>query len=471
MSDNKKSPLFLHGKPITRRQMLASGAIGFMGAMTLPDMLGLTMRRAYASMAKKGMAHDLGLPFIAFDMAGGAALPGNFLVGKAGGPTDLLGAYDLLGWDPRASGALNESFGLPMSAKYSQILAGILATSTPEAQANLRMGSLCHFSQDDTSTNKLNPATLVQKASQPGQYISNGLGIVNSDSGGNSDTALDDLTLKPTFVSDLNDVLGAARFGGDAYQSVNQAQLMALAKGSADLSNAQIQGFIQASGGATLQDLAKVAYQKNIDFVQGVSGLDPRSDANMSALYGISSTTATSDPNVIQAAITMNALNGNSGPGVWTLGGCDYHDGTQTTGDGQDLLMGQAIGRALEAAHKMGRSFFFQLLTDGGLSAAQGTRNWQEDAGARGLTVLGYYSPKAAPKYHNNQMQIGFYDDSQAAVRSTIIGSDPLQVAYAVVANYMNCAGLISNFNTILPGIFTGPGELDSVLIFDGVAS
>jgi hypothetical protein len=471
MSDKKKSPLFLHGKPVTRRQMLASGAIAFMGTMALPDLVGLSLRRAYGSLAGRGKVHDLGLPFIAFDMNGGAALPGNFLVGKTGGPKDYLQAYDLLGWDPRANGALFEDFGLPMSAKYSQILAGILANATPEARANLRMGSLCHFSQDDTSTNKLNPATLVQKASQPGQYISNGLGVVNSDSGGNSDTALDDLTLKPTFVSDLNDVLGAARFGGDAYQGVSQAQLMALAKGSADLSNAQIQAFMQSSGGATLQDLAKVAYQKNIDFVQGVSGLDPRNDATMSALYGLSTISLTSDPNVIQAAIAMNTLNGNAGPGVWTLGGCDYHDGTQTTGDGIDLQMGTAIGKAVEAAHKMKRPLFFQLLTDGGLSAEQGTRNWQEDAGARGMTILGFYHPTAAPKYHNNQIQIGSYDDSQAAVRTTIIGSDPLQVAYAVVANYMNCAGLISNFNNVLPGIFTGPGELDSVLIFDGVPS
>ncbi len=468
MSEKKNRPLFLHGKPITRRQMLASGVIGFAGAMSLPDLLGLSLRKAYGSLVKEGKVHDIGLPFIAFDMAGGGALSGNFLVGKQGGPTDLLASYDQLGWNPRSTGALFSDFGLPVAATASQLLAGILAGTTPEARANLRLGSICHFSQDDSSTNKLNPAALVLKATQPGQYISNGLGNVNSTSGGNSDTALPDLTLKPTYVSDLNDVLGAAKFGGDAYSSVNMNQLKALAKGSLALSATQGKMLMGDSGGPTLQELAQIAYQKNIDFVQGVSGLDPRADATMSALYGITTATPTSDPNVISAAIAMNALNGNSGPGVWTVGGCDYHDGTQSTGDAKDLEMGTAIGRAIEAAHKMQKPLFFQLLTDGGLSAQQGTRNWQEDSGSKGMTIVGFYHPKAAPKFHKNQIQIGYYTDAQAAERSTLIGSDPLLVAYAVFANYLNCSGLISKFNDLVPGVFTGAGELDSVLVFDG---
>src|SRR4051812_27739114 len=89
------------------------------------------------------------VPFLVFDLAGGAGLPANFLVGKKAGPYDLLSSYNQLGWSPRKSGAVDNRFGLPMANKdISKVLAGMLSVMSENAQANLRMASILNISQD-----------------------------------------------------------------------------------------------------------------------------------------------------------------------------------------------------------------------------------------------------------------------------------------------------------------------------------
>lgn len=463
----KKPNLFQlhHGKPITRRDFLSSGILGYSAMLALPDLLGLTLRKVRADLVDAGVLRATHIPFMAFDMAGGAALPGSFLVGKQGGPMEYLQSYDRLGWNPKETGALNTEFGLPMSAKASTMLAGILATASVNARAKLRFVSLCHFAQDDTSNNKLNASTLILKATVPGQYISNGLGTKNSVSGGNSDAILNDLALKPGFVQNIDDVLGAAKFGGDAYKLLADAQMKALADGGVKLSAMQSNMLAGESGGPTLQELSKVAYAKNKEFVAGIQGLDPRRDAQAAAVYAINQNTLGNDPQVVSAAIAMNVLKGHCGPGVWTLGGCDYHDGTQTSGDALDRRMGEQIGRAVELAHQMQKPFFFQLLTDGGCESQKGSRKWTSDSGDKCMTVLGYYNPKEAPK--TIKLQAGHFTDGQSAERNTLIGSNPANVAYAVLANYLQVIGKIDKFHEFAPGVFTKEGELKSILLFE----
>lgn len=458
-----------HSRPVTRREFLAQGYIAFGGMLALPSAIGLMSRQAYAADCGSTTAPVLGLPFLAFDMAGGAALPGNFLVGKKGGPKDYLSSYDRLGWDPKEKDGLNEDFGLPMSTKYSQILAGILATASPEARARLRMGSFCHFAQDDSTTNRLNAATLVLKASQPGQYIGNGLGNSNTVSGGNSMSALADNSLKPTFVSDIADVVGATRFGGESFKELSPKQLKSLVDSAVKLGKHQ-GGMIKGEiGGDLLEPLANCSYEKSIQFVDGVAGLDPRVDPAAAAAFALNAQSVGNTAPVISASIAMNALKGFSGPGVWTIGGCDYHDGTSTTGDGKDRQMGETMGRSIELAHRLQRPLFFQLFTDGGCDAQVGTRKWRGDSGDKCMTVIGFYHPKGAPKL--KQVQVGSFTDGQGADRTTLLGSNPLLAAYAVFANYLNCIGQLGKFHDHVPGVFTGAGELDSVIIFEGAPS
>ena len=122
---DKKKLEHLEGHSLsTRRDFLSHGFISFAALTSMPSILSLGFQQAAAQEAQ-ALA-----PFMTFDMAGGAALPGNFLVGNQGGPEDLLESYSQIGWDPRESGALNKEFGLPMSANHSGMLRGLLATTT-----------------------------------------------------------------------------------------------------------------------------------------------------------------------------------------------------------------------------------------------------------------------------------------------------------------------------------------------------
>ena len=68
----------------------------------------------------------------------------------------------------------------------------------------------------------------------------------------------------------------------------------------------------------------------------GENALDPRRDTAAQAVFGITAATAATDMNAVAAGVIVNAIRAKSGPGVWTLGDCDYHTGEQTKGDTQD---------------------------------------------------------------------------------------------------------------------------------------
>ena len=274
---------------------------------------------------------------------------------------------------------------------------------------------------------------------------------------------------KPTPINTINDVLGSTSFGGSPFNGFGLPKLTAMAEGGVSLSRLQKEMMATFPGGEVLADLSKCAYEKSLEFLAGVKGLDPRQDTAAQGVYQINANTEPGNANAVAAAVSMNALRGYSGPGVWTLGGCDYHDGTQTTGDARDGDMGVQIGRAVELAFRLKKPLFFQLLTDGGCASGENTRNWNSDAGGKGMTVVGYYHPDAPPKI--KKQQVGHYTDGQGAERSTLIGSEPALVAYAVFANYLNICGKLGDFGSYAPGVFTGAGQLDSVLIFEGKAS
>lgn len=447
----------------TRRDFLAQGLVAFSASMALPTSLLFGYQRALADCGGGPEGSAL-FPFMTFDMAGGAALPGNFLVGKKGGPQDLLKSYNTLGWNPAEAGALNTDFGLPMSAKYSKILQGILTNASAEARANLRMGSICHFAQDDTDSNKLNVASLVIKAGLRGAYITNGMGIVSTNSGGNSQPILNSAIYKPNFIKTVNDVIGATSFGGKAFEGYKISNMKSMANAGVALSQIQKNDFLNLPQGDVLAEVSKCAYEKSLTFLDGAQGLDPRGDQDAQTVFQINQNSDPGAVDAVVAALVMNTIKGYSGPSVWTVGDCDYHTGEQTKGDRKDLEMGIQIGRAVEMAKRLGKPFFFQLITDGGCNSSTGTRNWSGDSGDRCMSVIGYYNPKAPPKMI--RQQVGYYTDGQGVERTTLVGNEPALAGYAALANYMNVCGKIGEFQTVAPGVFTN-AQLDSVLIFE----
>lgn len=454
-----------HKVGVSRRDLLAHGFWSYAALSMVPSLPVLLAKKAFAA-GCDDVGADLPPAFIVFDMAGGAALAGNCLVGKKGGPKDYLKKYDTLGWNPKASGALDERFGLPMSAKYSKLFQGMTTRMSAAAQAGLRLGSVCHFSQLDTTSNRQNIASLVSAAGLRGSQVTKGFANIASNSGGNSDTVSNDLTLKPIFVQSVNDMLGSAKIGGDALKGLSKDQLVELATRSRDLSLAQREAIRSAEGGEMLYELTKCVYEKNIGYAAGASQLDPRQDTKVQTIFGINAGTQPTDMNAVAAGIFCNTINQLTGPAVWTLGDCDYHTGEQTKGDAQDLIMGEMIGRAVEYASQVKRPLFFQLITDGSCGSNPGTREWSQDTN-EGVTIFGYYSPTAAPEYATASMQIGGFTDGQTADRDTLVGNDPAKAAYAVFANYCNIAGKMDRFNELVPNLFSAD-DLKTVLVFKG---
>lgn len=455
-----------HHPLITRRDFLSSGLLTF-GAMTTLPMTAWANRGAhfFADRIKVG-----GMPFMAFDMAGGASLHGNFLVGKSGGPEDLLSSYSTLGWDPRKTGSLNKDFGLPMSAQYSKILSGILQTASAAARANFRMGSFCHnVASFDTSTNNLNSTILVLKSGARGMFINNGTGSMSSGSGGNSQAVQQSLPFKPVFVGGVDDILSSVSFGGPGTAGMGVDQLKIMAQAGIDLGAVQAKMYSGKPGGYPLAAATPLAYGQTLKFLTGVEGLDPRLDTDCQNIYQINAQTAVNNSDAISACLVKNTVQGNSGPTTWTLGDCDYHDGSSTKGDTRDLQMGQQIGRAVEYAFRAKKPLFFQLITDGSCTAQGGDRNWGADSIVN-MTIIGYYNPTAAPKYimdgNQPRYQVGSFTDAQAPDVKSVVGSSSDLVAYAVFANYLHVNGRLSEFNNFAPGVFTS-ADLEKVLIFD----
>ncbi len=466
MNQDTKKKLLLyndHKRPTTRRDFLSQGFIGLAAYTVIPSFLGTMSWSAWARAAQCEVPDNGYSPFLVFDMAGGGGLPGNFLVGNKNGPEDLLTSYSLLGWDPRRM-VIDRRFGLPMAgANVSKIFEGMTTTMSPEAQALTQMGSICHQSQDDSSINTTSALIEVAKAGLQGNLIKNGLGMSSGDSGGNTGTPLKEPTLKPLEVASVDSVTGAT--GYEMLQTeLSTSGVAALAKANLAYSREQIRNFENLPNGQQLKELAECGYVKNSDIITKGGSVDPRQSQIFQQVFGINTQTASNNQNAIVATIALNTLMKNTGPGCLRIGGCDYHDGTQTTGDQKDLETGQMIGRSIEAAHRLKKPLVFQLLTDGGVYAREGTRMWQGDGGDKSMTVIGSYNPTRKPTMR--RLQLGNYTNGQGADRDVFFGGNTSLVAYAVFANYLQTMGRLSDFEKfVAPDQF--PRErLDDVLLF-----
>ena len=88
----------LHGAPVTRRDFLASGLIGFGGSMVLPGVMTILANSGVAE-AQDLICNTVGVsglcPFVSIKLSGGMAMSANFLPLDKGG--QLLQSYSKMG--------------------------------------------------------------------------------------------------------------------------------------------------------------------------------------------------------------------------------------------------------------------------------------------------------------------------------------------------------------------------------------
>ncbi len=466
-----------HAKPVTRRDFLAQGLIGMSAFSTLPGIL--TMLSARQALGAEACADLLStgsggmVPFLVFDCAGGAALFANWVPHSDEQQSSTLKSYTTLGLGTNPAGiSMDRSMGAALASATpfatganpsggSQVLRGILNTTTADARANFRMGIICHTGLSDSNDNTNSAIQLISAAGLQGSLLKIGLGVNSTTSGTNGKVPVDNPTLRPLRVGSFTDFSGALGYGA-TLQTLPKGALDALAKALSRLSESQTAELARMNLGAQFATLAQCGLIKNKDYTAAPAGIDPRADSTFQTVYGINAGTGANAGAVVSATIVMNALKGNSGPGGITIGGCDYHDGTQTSGDAKDLELGTQIGRAVQAAHLLGKPLMFQVLTDGGISSSGNTRNWSGDSNERSLTVVGFYNPSGPVAMRKSQ--VGFYTPGEGASTSTLVGSSLNSVAASVLANYLTMNNKMSLLSKLMPPNSLPPSQIDQVI-------
>ncbi|HYC10266.1 MAG TPA: hypothetical protein VEC10_11555, partial [Steroidobacteraceae bacterium] len=223
-----------HKRPVTRRDFLAAGMLSSSGVVLAPAWLGALLKAQRANAALATDIHNMlapgqcnvpttatGIPFICFDLAGGANLVGSeVLVGQQGGQSNFLSTagYELLGVPgnmvPSSSANIDPSLGLLWHADGA-IKRGILSVATTPATAAGTSGAvLCATSQNDTQSNPHNPMYGIAMAGSKGLLL-NLIGTVSSVSGGNSmaPTALINPAFQPTTINQPSDATGLVSTG------------------------------------------------------------------------------------------------------------------------------------------------------------------------------------------------------------------------------------------------------------------
>ena len=188
-----------HPLPRTRRDFLRSGLIAGAGYVTAPTFFSLfaNPRKAYATLAPdiQQLAQDCGvstqgagkIPFICFDLAGGANLNGSeALIGGAGGQLDFLtsAGYANLGLPgdmvPNAPNSaspthnfINTQLGLAWHSDGA-ILRGILTRASAGTLAGVNGAVIPALSENDTINNPHNPMYGIYMAGANGSLLMDG---------------------------------------------------------------------------------------------------------------------------------------------------------------------------------------------------------------------------------------------------------------------------------------------------------
>jgi hypothetical protein len=512
-----------HPRPRTRREFLAAGMISGGGLVIGPAWLGGLLKASGANAL--GLAPDIqallptgqcnvptasgGIPFICFDLAGGANLVGSeALVGLQGGQSSFLSTagYERLGVPgnmvPSATANIDPSLGLLWQADGA-IKRGILSKATTPATAAGTNGAVfCAESQNDTQSNPHNPMYAIAMAGAQGLLLTL-IGTESSVSGGNSVAPMMYINpaLQPTTIDQPSDATALVSTGGASSDPLSVAVMESQARISGGTtpftsgSNTAFTGALSAPSGTTpgvaIYPTTDPNYQADDGLIKNQVRCAYVVSANTSATFGNpAALDPTQDPlitggatpifnatdfqnNDVKATATVMKLviDGYAGAGTIAMGGFDYHDGTRATGETRNFMAGQMIGAVLEYAQRKGKPVMIYVFSDGSLSstgmpdnsaAGRGKLGWQGDNSTVASTFFLVYSPKGRPQLRNGVagQQIGYFDaDGSVDTSSSPVANNVTSLVQAVVLNYMGLIGTDGQFPTVFPTQGLGSGS------------
>lgn len=446
-----------HKRPRTRREFLGQGFVTGAAMIAAPSLLGLIKSPEARAQALAdpdcGIGSALGsrLPFIVFDLGGGASTCGsNVLVTGQNGQFDEISeaGYQKLGLPPDMTPVadptlINTDLGLPFH-QQSALLAGITNRATPATLANVNGAVFCARSDNDTQNNPHNPMYGIYGTARDGEIVTL-VGTRSSDSGGRSGIPMDmfDPSVRPTKVDRPEDATGLVDTGKLAGLLPDHADDVMLA--AQNIGDGKVDKILE---GPVVSELIQCAYRQSTHLVGNFgspSDFDPRLDAAINAIFpeGVDSRSEFRKT----ASVMKLVANQLAGAGTIEFGGYDYHGQGRATGERKDRVAGESIGAVLEYAAALGTPIVVYILTDGSLSANSTVDNsqdgggkfeWQSDNSSTAGTIMLVFDPDGRPEMTGIGNQIGWFKENGSIdTESSIIADEVPLLAQSAVLNYV----------------------------------
>ena len=335
------------------------------------------------------------VPFICFDLAGGANLQGSeMLIGVSGNPLNFLSTAGLRQARPAGqhdaeirptrpaptNNFVNKEFGAAWHSDGA-ILRGMQASTQVATRANVNGFGIAARSENDTGNNPHNPMYGINRVGADGQLLTL-IGSQNTDSGGNSMApAVDDESRRASDQGRSRQRRHRPRRHGRAGHAVLQLRRCDRGARVDDAPGARQDrprrqpSSRRAWPRAALRKLVKCGYVKSTylaDRFRTPSALNPDLDAAYRRPARGIFTQAEYDADDEfrkTAAVMKMVINGYAGAGTVTMGGYDYHGQGRNTGETRNFRAGRCIGACLEYAARMNKPLMIYVFSDGSLSA------------------------------------------------------------------------------------------------------
>jgi hypothetical protein len=487
-----------HRRPMTRRELIAQGFMAGGATVLTGGVMGLfaNPRAAHAALASDlqalqaacGISDGAGkIPFICFDLAGGANIAGsNVLVGKEGGQLDLLSTagYSKLGLpgdkipgvtetapiSATSNGVhIDQTLGLAFHSD-SAFLRGMLQKVSLGTRAFVNGAIIPARSENDTGNNPHNPMYGIRRAGADGSILAL-CGSRTTVSGGNSmaPAMLVNPEWQPTKVDRPSDVTGLVDTG-DLVGLLSASDATAVLESIYRISRERMDNAVSTglptspiNRDDVVKDLVKCGYL-DAAYVADRFGnivIDPAQDPMIVGSTGIFSDTEFNDTGTDGAEFRKTAsvmklvIEGFAGAGCITMGGYDYHGGRRQEGEIKDEHAGKCMGACLEYAARMNKPLMMYVFSDGSLSsngvvdtslAGRNKGEWTSDNQDTAAGFFLVYKPGGRPAIFTGSdgltpaqhQQLGAFTATGDVVRSGTPGANNVNLLVeTVLLNYM----------------------------------
>jgi hypothetical protein len=515
-----------HPRPVTRRQFLSQGfmtgaayTVGGIAPLLNPRNANAALSPdldVLRSPAECNITDGAGkIPFICFDLAGGANIAGsNVLVGGQGGQSDFLSTqgYEKMGLPgdmvpglSDANGNAFANFDLGLGFHFdSAFRRGILSRVSPTTAANINGAVIPARSDNDTGNNPHNPMYGIALAGAKGSILTLS-GSENTDSGGNSmlPQALYDPELRPTKVDRPSDVVNLVDTGDlvGILSKDDATMVMESIYRLSDSKVAEVENLVNRD--VDIDKAVRCGYLKAAHIADRFGGtpIDPGADAMIvDDATGIFSSAeffaGDRDGREFQktASIMKLVMNGFAGAGCIEMGGYDYHGGARAEGEVKDFRAGQCMGACLEYAALLDKPVMLYVFSDGSLSSngaidnstdGRGKGEWTSDnSSTAGSFFLVYNPPRLGGRpvlrggtleEQMQHQQIGYMDAGGSVQRAaTPMANNVNLLVNSVILNYMALHGEEGNFDGLYQslGISHGLGaNIDRYIAFQNIVT